>query len=284
MTWGDELLLLAIDPGRRRIRGGGRLRFALRAAEVAELAAEGRISLGPRRIDVVDPARLDDRRLNNVLHVLAGTTPAPSVEVWLRETPRSLATEYLSRLQDQRTVRVRRSRGRNGRTRHDILSVDVPRREALVAEVDAAVRAGSDAESSAERALVLAALVQAADLARTVYPGLRGASARRRLARLVARDRLASAAATASAAVPDRELADALSTGIEGLSHRLHRELSDLYADFTTGGHGLGHDLDPGAWSGADASHHHTGGHHASGGDGGGHHGGGHHGGGGDGW
>ncbi|WP_160145062.1 GOLPH3/VPS74 family protein [Actinacidiphila yanglinensis] len=276
MTMGDELLLLAIDPRKRRIRGGGRLRFALRAAELAELAAGGRISLGARRIEVVEPSRGGDRRLNNVLHSLCRATPAPTVKDWLRETPRSLVSEYLSRLQDQRAVRVRRWRDRGGRTRHDILSVDVSRRRALVAHVDTVVRSGSAAPSSAESTLVLTALVQAAGLARTVYPGPRGFPARRRLARLVAADRLATT--TAHAAVADLELADALATGVDLLSRRLYDELTDLYADFTTGGHSLGHDLDPGAWSGADSTSH-TGVHHAPG-----DHGGAHHGGGGDGW
>lgn len=276
MTMGDELLLLAIDPRKRRIRGGGRLRFALRAAELAELAADGRISLGARRIEVVDPSRGGERRLNNVLHSLQGAAPAPSVKDWLRETPRSLVSEYLSRLQDQKAVRVRRWRDRGGRTHHDILSVDVPRRRALVERVDTVVRSGSGALSSAESTLVLTALVQVAGLARAVYPGPRRFPARGRLARLVAADRLA--ATTAHAAVADRELADALATGVDLLSRRLYDELSDLYADFTTGGHSLGHDLDPGAWSGADLTSH-TGGHHTPG-----DHGGAHHGGGGDGW
>lgn len=255
---GDELLLLAIDPRTRRIRGGGRLRFALRAAELAELAVDGRIRLGARGIGVVDSSRVGDRRLNNVLRSLCGAAPAPTVTDWLRGTPRSLVTEYLSRLQDQKAVRVRRWRDRGGRVRHDVLSVDVPRRRVLVAHVDTAVRSGSHAPSCAESALVLAALVQAAGLARAVYPGLRGFPARRRLARLTA-DRLPTT--TAHAPVADRELAGALVTGADLLSRRLYDELTDLYADFTTGGHSLGHDLDPGAWSGADPTSH-TGGHH----------------------
>ncbi|MBM9506553.1 GOLPH3/VPS74 family protein [Actinacidiphila acididurans] len=276
MTTGDELLLLAIDPRKQRIRGGGRLRFALRAAELADLAESGRISLGARRIEVVDASRVTDRRLNNVLHALAGSAPAPTVKVWLEQTPRSLVTEYVSRLQDQKALRVRRWRDRGGRTRQDILSVDEPRRRALVTRLDAVARPGSSGQDSAGSDLVLAALVQAAGLAGAVHPGPRGFPARRRLAALVAADPLA--ATTADAAVTaDRELADALVTGTDSLSRRLYRDLTDVYADATTGGHSLGHDLDPGAWSGADSTSHHTGGHHAAGGHG-------HHGAGSDGW
>lgn len=196
-------------------------------------------------------------------------------------TRSSLVTEYVSRLQDQKAVRVRRWRDRGGRTRNDIRSLDVPRRRALVARLDAVIRPGAGAAPAAGRDLVLAALVQAAGLAGAVYPGPRGFPARRRLAGFVAADGVAAggvAAATAQAAVAaDQDLAERLAIGADLLSRGLHGQLSKLYADITTGGHGLGHDLDPGSWSGG----HHTsgtGGHHA-GGHGGGHHGGGH-----DGW
>ncbi|MFE5098006.1 GPP34 family phosphoprotein [Streptomyces sp. NPDC056638] len=267
MTTGDELLLLAIVPGRRRIRirAGDRLRFALRASELADLGLAGRITLGPRRIEVTDPRRVEDRRLNNVLHSLGATAPPPSLKDWLRRTPRSLTTEYLSRLEDQRAVRVRRWRDPSGRKRHDILSVDLPRRQALLARLDSVVRSGS-ATSAADRDLTLAALVQAAGLAPAAYPGLRGITDRRRLAAFTATDRLAPATARAAPAA-DEELAAALTTGADVLTRHLIGELSDLYADFTTGGHGLGHDLDPGSWpeGGAGGSGHHGGGHGDSG-------------------
>lgn len=261
MTTGDELLLLAIVPGRRRIRirAEDRLRFALRASELADLGLAGRIALDPRRIEVMDPRRVEDRRLNNVLHSLGATAPPPSLKDWLRRTPRSLATEYLSRLEDQRAVRVRRWRDPSGRKRHDILSVDLPRRQALRARLDSVIRSGS-ATSTADRDLTLAALVQAAGLAPAVYPGLRGITDRRRLAALTATGRLAPATAGAAPAA-DEELAAALTTGADALTRQLTDELSDLYADFTTGGHGLGHDLDPGSWSegGAGGTGHHGG-------------------------
>lgn len=69
---------------------------------------------------------------------------------------------------------------------------------------------------------------------------------------------------TAAGAVPaaDVELAAALTTGADVLTRQLLGELSDLYADFTTGGHGLGHGLD-GGWSegGAGGTGHHGDGH-----------------------
>lgn len=202
---GDELLLLAITPGRLRrglrIRSPQRLRLALRAAELAELALAGRIDVGERRIAVRDRTPVDARRLSNVLHVLAGTEPPPTPQEWLRGAPRSLVTEYVSRLQDRKVIRVRRWRGRDGRTRNDILAADLPRRREVVARLDAVVRAATglaDDDPDLARDLALAVLVRSARLASAVHPGLRGRAARRRLAALTA-DPVALGGAVAAA-------------------------------------------------------------------------------------
>lgn len=265
---GDELLLLATVPGRRRIRirADDRIRFALRASELADLGLAGRITVGPRRIEVTDSRRVEDRRLNNVLRSLGAAAPPPTLKDWLRQTPRSLTIEYLSRLEDQKAVRVRRWREPGGRTRHDILSVDLPRRRALLARLHSVVRHGSTMPKAA-RDVSLAVLVQAAGLAPAAYPGLQGITDRRRLASLAAPDHLMPTTA-GTAAVADEELAAALTTGADALTRRLLGELSDLYADFTTGGHGLAHDVDPGGWSGGGADSGHHGGGHGDGGHG----------------
>jgi Golgi phosphoprotein 3 (GPP34) len=258
MGTGDELVLVAIEPAKRRLRGGERLRFAVRAAEVADLVERGRVRVGPRRIEVVDPERVEDRRLNNVLHSLGTADPAPSLKEWLRATPRSLTHEYLSRLEDQRLIRVRRWRDRGGRTHHDILYVNADRRRKLLERMD---------QEDGDR--VLASLVRTAGLGSVAYPGLRGRAARRRLAARAEPGALAPALADATRAA-DEESAAGLAEGIDTFPRRLFGELADIYSDFSTGGHGLSHDLDSGGWSGGDMG----GGHH-----GGGHHGGGHHGG-----
>ncbi len=263
MTTGDELLLLAIVPGRQRIRirSDNRLRYALRASELADLFLAGRIAVGRRRIEVLDTRPVEDRRLSNVLQGLGAATPPPGLKDWLRRTPRSLTVEYLSQLEDQKAVRVRRWRDSSGRTRNDILSVDMPRRQALLTRLDSMVRSGS-ARSTADRNLTLAVLAQAAGLAPAAYPGLRGITDRRRMAALATTHRLTPAAAGAVPAA-DVELAAALTTGADVLTRQLLGELSDLYADFTTGGHGLGHGLDSGGWSegGAGGTGHHGDGH-----------------------
>jgi hypothetical protein len=193
MTMGDELLLLAITPGRLhrglRIRSPQRLRLALRAAELAELALAGRVDVGERRIAVRDRTPVDVLRLNNVLRVLAGTEPPPTPEEWLRGAPRSLVAEYVSRLQDRKVIRVRRWRGRDGRTRNDILAADLPRRREVAARLDVAVRAATglaDDDPDLAHDLALAVLVRSARLAPAVHPGPHGWAARRRLAALTA--------------------------------------------------------------------------------------------------
>lgn len=269
---GDELLLLAIDPRNRRIRDVDRVRFALRVAELTELVLAGRIAVGARRIDVLDDERVEDPRLNNVMRRLRSAVPPPTLKDWLRRTPPSLTTEYLSRLEDQKLVRVRRRRRSGGYTQ-DILAVDLPRRQALVDRIDRVLRSTRTAESASDHDLHLAALVHAARLGPVVHPGLRGMAARRRLA-AVARDaRLAPVNADATLAA-DEALAAKVIVGADVLTRLLADELTDVYADFTTGGHSLGHDLNPGGWSGGDAGHH-SGGHHGGGHDGGGHGGGG---------
>ncbi|MFJ8849964.1 hypothetical protein [Streptomyces sp. NPDC102437] len=73
-----------------------------------------------------------------------------------------------------------------------------------------------------------------------------------------------STPATAGAVpVADEELAAALTNGADVLTRQLLGEFSDLYADFTTGGHGLGHGLHSGSWSegGSGGTGHHGDGH-----------------------
>lgn len=271
---GDELLLLALTPGRRRIRvrSPERLRYALRAAELAELALLGRVVVGERRIEVLDRGRLGVPRLDNLLAGLAAAQPPPAPRGWLRAAPRSLTAEYLSRAHDQKTARVRRRRDRTGGSSYDIDSLDVERRTALAARLAAAVRAASagGAEAGEEYAydVTLAVLAHAAGLGPALHPGLRGLAARRRMAALTAPgDAVAGEAALAY----DEELAARAELGIDGLSRGFQRQLSRIYSDVTTGGHGLGHDMSAGGWSDdLSAGGHHGGGHHGGGGGDGG--------------
>jgi hypothetical protein len=255
MTMGDELLLLAVGTGRRhpRIRSESRLRIALGASELAELCLAGRISFGARRIEILDSRSVEDRRLNNTLRSLRTTTPPPGLHDWLRLTPRSLTTEYLSRLEDQKALRSRRWRDPAGRTRHDILSVDLPRRRTVLDRLDSVARSGPEAPA-AHPDLVLAALVRIAGVASAAYPGLRGSAARRRLAARTTTGAL-PLAGSAGPGPADEKLAGTLVTRPVLPAGQLVSELCNLYSDVTTGGHGLSHNLDAGSWSEGGTGH-----------------------------
>ncbi|MFI5801424.1 GPP34 family phosphoprotein [Streptomyces sp. NPDC051561] len=239
MTMGDELLLLAVGTGKRhpRIRSDDRLRIALRTAELAELALAGRIDFGSRTIEILDSGPVEDRRLNNVLSELVRTVPTPTLHDWVRATPPSLTTAYLSRLQDQKAVKARRWRDAVGHTRHDILSVDVRRRRTVLDRLDAVVRSGPEAPA-APYDHALAVLVQVADVASAVYPGVRGASARRRLA--------ARTVATGTAlGVPAQDAASSAAAGADVPTvhiylpgGKLGKQLVKLYRDIAEGDHG----------------------------------------------
>ncbi|MCX5205392.1 GPP34 family phosphoprotein [Streptomyces sp. NBC_00237] len=253
MTMGDELFLLAVGTGRRhpRIRSDNRLRIALRAAELAELCLVGRIALGVRHIEILDSGPVEDRRLNNVLRDLARTAPPPSFHDWLRLTPQSVVTEYFSRLDDQKVLRSRRRRDPAGYTRHEVVSVDAARRQGVLDRLDAVARSGPGTPPADPRDLALAVLVGVADIAPAVYPGVRGSSARRRLAALTTSEGtalLASAQAVAPRAGGSAGLPSAVQSVMPG--RQLAKQLTKLYSDVTTGDSGLAHGLDSGGWSG----------------------------------
>jgi hypothetical protein len=259
MGTGDDLVLVAVEPGKRRLRGGERLRFAVRAAELGDLVARGRIAVGERRIEVADPEQVEDRRLNGVLQSLGAAVPPPSLAAGFRATPRSLAHEYLSRLEDRKLVRVRRWRDRGGRTHHDILYVDVAARREVLRRLDR--RDGADEDGS----LVLAALVRSVGLDRVAYPGLRGTAARRRLA---ARTEAAGALAAVGDAVraAGRRNAAAEAGSVDLFTGRLFGELTAIYGRFGSAGHGFGYD--GGDWSTGETGGGHHGGEHHGGGEG----------------
>lgn len=245
MTMGDDLALLAIDPRRLRVRRPDRLPYALRAAELAELALDGRVAVRARRVEVTDaPGQPEERRLRSTLRALAGTAPPPHLKDWLMQTPRSLGNEYLSRLEDRRTIRVARQRARDGRTRTKVLSLDQERYAEVRGRFDAAVKGTSDDA----RARTLAALVHAAGLGPFLYGPLLGRASRARLAAIAQSDTGPADTATLSAALREsaaRAVRDLLT------------ELPDTYRD-TIGSITLGAAPDTPTDGFDTGSHHHS--------------------------
>ena len=257
MALGEDLLLLAIPSRGGHVRAVDRLGFALHASVVVDLALAGRVKITARRIDVVDPAPLDDRRLNNALISLRDDASATSLGDWVRRTPRGHATVtmYLSALADQGAVRFER--------RHERIQ-SPPRAELLAPERRAAVLvrlnrvARGRPASDADRAL--AGLVHACGLDRHLYHAPFGLRARRRLTRFEQAD--VADGAQAVLAAHDAELSQAVAEAISDGLQEMSRELIKLvryehHLQQMTGGHR--HDSAPGHHGGIDTSggHHH---------------------------
>lgn len=247
MALGEDLLLLAIPSRGGQVRGADHIGFVLRASVLVDLVLAGRIRITSRRIEVIDPSPLDDRRLSNALTTLRGSASVPSVGEWVRATPRgnAMVTTYLSALADQGAVRFDRRQQR---------AAIPPRADLLKPERRAAVRARLDDVARGRPApdadLALASLVRACGLDRYLYRAPFGLRARRRLARLA--QRAVTADVQAARASTDAALALVLEQSISNsleevtrevyklVQHELHRELRILTEglEYTTGDHG----------------------------------------------
>ena len=247
MTSGEDLLLLAIAPRSGRVREADRIKFALRASVLVDLALAHRITMNANRIKVLDEAATGDRRLDNALTSL-GTSTAPSLRGWLKNTPSGygMVNRYLSILADQGAVRLERHRSRVPAPMRATL-LDRARRDEAKARVDrvARGRGGEDADRA------LAGLLHSCGLDRYLYRF--SPLARTRIARRDGQRELTDKAAAEALASADAELADAItraiSDGIAQLTAELVKLLRYEYRleHITAGGH---HDTPPGHHSG----------------------------------
>jgi len=174
-TLGEDLLLLAIDPGNGALRHRSRLRFGLMGAELAALAAAGRIDISNGKIVVTDGTGLTtgDQDLDAALAALATARRPPRPSNWVSHARRSITESYLQRLAAAGSVQ--RQKGALV-TKWPI--VDGSRPSAARAKVDA-VALGSSQFDAAEAAL--AGLVSAIGLSSQLYPGWGNRAVRRRL-------------------------------------------------------------------------------------------------------
>lgn len=233
MALGEDLLLLAIPARGGRVRAIDRIGFALHASVLLDLALLGRIAIVGRRIEVVDPAPVEDKRVNHALTVLCDSDPVPSLAVWLRQTPRrnALVKRYLSVLADQGTVRfeLRQKPG----TAPWVEMLDAERREAVFARLDLVARArpARDCDQA------LAGLVHACGLDRHLYRAPFGLRARKRLAGFSQREvaQTARVLAATDAALTEA-VKGAISSGLGEASRELAYLMQNAYLfDSTTG-------------------------------------------------
>jgi len=188
---GDDLVLLSIQPGGRRMRNEERLGFGLMGSELVRLAARGRVSVNDGRIIVLDAAPTGDTQLDAALASLAGARRAPKAQTWVRNKRRGINEAYQTRLARVRAIRIE-ERQFLGMTIKPRLHVTDGRRVA-----DARARLDAIALSSGPVDITQAAyggLAHAAGLPELLYPGRDGRQARKRLAE-VAKDTQAGPAA-----------------------------------------------------------------------------------------
>ena len=261
MTSGEDLLLLALVPRSGRVREADRVKFALRASVLVDLALAHRITMNANRIKVLSTAATGDRRLDNALSSL-GSNTAPSLRAWVRDTPAGygMINRYLSILADQGVLEVEPRRGGIPAPMHATLLDRTPR-DAAKARVDRVAR-GRESED-ADRAL--AGLIHSCGLDRHLYRF--SPLARTRMTRLgshshqdvaAVADTTAAAAASADAAVSEA-VALAISEGITRLTAELVKLLRYEYRienNFTGEHHGAqpGHH---GGYGDAGGGHHH---------------------------
>jgi hypothetical protein len=221
MTSGEDLLLLALAPRSGRVREADRIKFALRASVLVDLALAHRITMNANRIKVLDEAATGDNRLDNALTSLS-TSTAPSLRTWLRGTPSGygMVNRYLSILADQGAVRLEHHRGRVPAPMRTTL-LDQARRDEVKTRVDRVARGrhGQDADRA------LASLAHSCGLDRHLYRF--SPLARTRIARLSGQRELTDGAAAALAST-DAELADAVTRAISDGIAQLTTELVKL--------------------------------------------------------
>jgi Golgi phosphoprotein 3 (GPP34) len=202
MTSGEDLLLLAIEPHSGLIREADRIKFALRASALVDLALAHRITMNANRIKVLDAAATGDKRLDKALASL-GASSTPSLRAWPKDTTPGcgIINEYLSTPADQGAVRLEHRRERASAPMQATL-LDQARRDEAAARVDRVAHGQDGSGADADRAL--AGLVHSCGLDRRLY---RSPVARRRIARLGSETGTAPAAA-------DTEVADAVGRAV----------------------------------------------------------------------
>ncbi|MBR7833161.1 GPP34 family phosphoprotein [Actinospica durhamensis] len=226
MTSGEDLLLLAFVPRSGQIREVDRMKFALRASVLVDLALAHRITMNANRITVLDVAETGDKRLDSALASL-GASAAPSLRTWLKDTPAGfgMVNRYLSILADQGVLRLERRRSPVPAPMSATL-LDQTRRDAAKARLDRVAHGGESDE--ADRAL--AGLAHSAGLDRHLYRF--SPFARARIARVgsqsEAADSTAAAVASADAAVTDA-VTQAISDAIAQLTTELVKLLRYEY-------------------------------------------------------
>ncbi|HEY3907116.1 MAG TPA: GPP34 family phosphoprotein [Streptosporangiaceae bacterium] len=113
-TLGDDLLLLAIDPKRGRVRAVHLVRYGLMGAELIRLVASELVLIKDGRLVVAEPATATgDLQLDTALASIADASKPPKPKSWASKPRRGIVTGYLTKLAN--AGKIHRSAGTRAR-------------------------------------------------------------------------------------------------------------------------------------------------------------------------
>lgn len=113
-TLSDDLLLLAIDPRRGRVRAVHLVRYGLMGAELIRLVASGLVLIKDGRLVVAEPATATgDLQLDTALASIASASKPPKPKSWASKPRRGIVTGYLTKLAN--AGKIQRSAGTKAR-------------------------------------------------------------------------------------------------------------------------------------------------------------------------
>lgn len=150
MTLGLDILLLNIDPNLRMVREWEDAGYAMRAADLIELAVAGRVTLTGRWVKwvtVLDATPTGEPWLDASLAALAAAPKRLMPTDWMARHPGySPVDAGLAELAGQGAVRVRSRRGKGRHTYTEVELLDPARQARVRGRLDRYVAAGSAAD------------------------------------------------------------------------------------------------------------------------------------------
>lgn len=172
-TLSDDLLLLAIDPNRSRVRAVHLVRYGLMGAELIRLVASELVLIKDGRLVVAESASATgDLQLDTALASIAGASKPPKPKSWASKPRRGIVTGYLTKLAN--AGKIQRSAG--ARARWQVADTDGL--ATARARLDAI--AGGTGQVDLEQA-AYGGLVHAVQLDRLLYRGWDNRAVRKRL-------------------------------------------------------------------------------------------------------
>jgi hypothetical protein len=185
-TLGDDLMLLAIDPKRGRIRNDYLVKYGLIGAELIRLVASGLVVIRDGRLIVADPvATPGDAQLDAALASIASARRPPKPKSFASRPRRGIVTGYLDKLATAGKIQ----RSARGRARWSVVDQDGLARARARLDAIAAGTGQVDLEQAA-----YGGLVHAVQLDRPLYPGWSNRAVRKRM-REIARGKWRATAA-----------------------------------------------------------------------------------------